>query len=74
MARTSKLDLSQEISKLKAENEQLKDMLVEERLPNYCTGVECGCAERVGEARKKDRIKLNKELEQALNPEIKESQ
>lgn len=51
---------------LKAENKRLRDMVIEERLPNFCTGVECGCADRVVEARKKERIKLHKELEQAL--------
>lgn len=51
---------------LEAENKQLRDWLIEERLPNFCTGVECGCAERVGEARRKARLKLRQELEQAL--------
>lgn len=54
------------IDYLQAENKQLRDWLIEERLPNFCTGVECGCVERVGEARRKARIKLRQELEQAL--------
>lgn len=58
--------LKGEITQLRAENDRLKEMLIEERLPVFCMGVECGCIERVGEARKKERIKLRKELDQAL--------
>ena len=54
------------VNPLLAENKRLREMVVEERLPNFCTGIECGCAGRVEEARKKERIKLHKALEKAL--------
>jgi len=59
-------DLKRMLNFLIGKNRRLKEMLIEERLPNFCTGVECGCAERVAEARKKARIMLHQELEQAL--------
>lgn len=53
------------------ENEVLKNLVIQSRLPRYCLGKDCGCIDRVAEQVKKDKIKLAKELEdelQALKP------
>lgn len=49
-------------TELQAKVEQLEELLIEERIPNFCAEVECGCAERVKEAREKARVRLQKEL------------
>ena len=58
-------DQSDLIERLRIENKRLREMVVEERVPFYKPEIE-GSIERVVEKQEKDRIRLSKELEQAL--------
>lgn len=59
-------ELAKENSNLKAENEKLKEWLIKERMPHFCTGIDCGCIEYLAEARAKAKVRLQTEIEQAL--------